>query len=401
MLPPNNEVMRFMRRHMPFVCLALIAISACKDSKGAAPSTGSSGSGSGSAITPVPVYEDDKKKPNEPIETTRDKMMQDLEARERAGKADASKGDRNDSEWVPAEFKSGMSRWKDVGVYVDGKPIAFMSWGELPISLKPYWVKDQVSADKPPGSGPEFPGWKWSQQRFYLFTDYLKALGVPIAKIKELHLYGPKFSESLIATGKDLLSKKAHEFRFRFGGNTYGKAIPRIQNDFGNGRSPDKIAGVMIYIDKKPPTLVKNDGFYLDGVYQEGIPYYGEPIRGGIRVYADDRLVAIIKRQDLDVSKATKFPDGELHWKLADVLAAQGAKLDKQLELYAIRDELRKDPPLTPEQFANITFSAGAQAKGGILLDMPDGKKLRANALAFHSRKLAPEEIPVVTEWDQ
>lgn len=401
MLPPNNEVMRFMRRHMSFVCIAMLALAACKDSKGAAPSTTGSGSdGSGSAIVAPVAKKEEKKKPYEPIETTRDKMMQDALERDRAGAKDGSKGDKNDSEWVPAEFKSGMSRWKDVGVYLDGKPIGFMTFGELPIGLKPLWVKDQVSAEKPPGSGPEFPGWRWAQQRFYRFSDYLKALGVPLAKVKQIHVYGAKFSETVVATGKDLLSKKADEFRFRFGGNTFGKAIPRVQNDFGNGKSPDKIASVMIYIDKKPPTLVRNEGLYLDGVLQEGVPYYGEPVRGGVRVYIDDRLAAIIKRQDLDVSKATKLADGELHWKLADVLASQGAKLDKQLELYTIRDELRQDKPLTPEQFNTITFSASSQAKGGILLDV-DGKQVRANALAFHSRHLSPDEIPVVTKDDE
>lgn len=398
MLPPNNVVMRFMRRHVPFVCLALFALSACKDSKGASPSTEN---GSGSAAAPVPIVKkEERKKDNEPIETTRDKMIQDQLEKDRTGAKDGSKGDKNDSEWVPAEFKSGMARWKDVGVYLDGKPIAFMTFGELPIGLKPLWVKDQVSAEKPPGSGPEFPGWRWAQQRFYRFTDYLKALGVPLEKIKELHLYGPKFSESLVATGKDLLSKKSDEFRFRFGGNTFGKAIPRIQNDFGNGRSPDKIASVMIYIDKKPPTLKRNEGFYLDGVYQEGVPYYGEPVRGGVRVYVDDRLATIIKRQDLDVAKAVKAADGELHWKLVDVLTAQGANLDKQIELWTIRDELRQDKPLTPEQFKTVEFSASSQAKGGVLLYI-DGKPVRANALAFHSRHIAPEEIPVVTKDDE
>ena len=400
MLHPNNVVMRFMRRHMSFVCLALIAVSACKDSKGAAPSSGSDGSGSGSATPSVPMVKKEKKLPNEPIETTRDKMLQDAEEKDRTGAKDGSKGDKNDSEWIPAEFKSGMSRWKDVGVYLDGKPIAFMTFGELPIALKPLWVKDQKSAEKPPGSGSDFPGWVWSQQRFYRFDEYLKALGVPLAKVKQIHVYGAKFSETEIATGKDLLSKAAAEFRFRFGGNTFGKAIPRILNDFGNGKSPDKISSVMIYIDKKPPTLVRNEGLYLDGVLQEGVPYYGEPVRGGVRVYVDDRLAAIIKRQDLDVSKATKYPDGDLHWKLADVLASQGVKLDKQLELWTIRDELRQDAPLAPEQFNAVTFSASSQAKGGIQLDI-DGKKVRANALAFHSRHLSKDEIPVVTKDDE
>jgi hypothetical protein len=273
-----------------------------------------------------------------------------------------------------------------------------MSFGELPIALKPNWVKDKVSAEKRYGT--DDPGWRWAQQRFYQFSEYLKALGVPLAKVKQLHLYGPKYSETLIVTGKDLLSKAAADFQFRFGGNTYGKAIPRIQNTFGNGKSPDKIAGIMIYIDKKPPELVYNEGMFLDGVLQQGVPYYGEPIRGGVRVYVDDRLATIIKRQDLDVAKATKGTDGELHWNLHDVLVSQGAKLDKQLELWVIRDELRKDKPFSPEQFKAITFSASSQAKGGIMIHSGD-TKLRANALAFHSRHLDQAEIPVVTPDDE
>ena len=393
----NNEVMRSMRRHIAVTFLALIAFASCKYSKGAAKTeTGSGSSESAVVLTPPAKKPDEKPEGRQPIETTRDKMMQD--ALERKGEADKAKGDKNDSEWVPAEFKSGMSRWKDVGVYLDGKPIGFMSFGELPIALKPTWVKDKVSAEKRYGT--DDPGWRWAQQRFYQFSDYLKALGVPLAKVKQLHLYGPKYSETLIATGKDLTSKAAADFQFRFGGNTYGKAIPRILNTFGNGKSPDKIASIMIYIDKKPPELVYNEGMFLDGVLQTGVPYYGEPIRGGVRVYVDDRLATIIKRQDLDVSKATKGTDGELHWNLHDVLVSQGAKLDKQLELWVIRDELRKDKPFSPEQFKAITFSASSQAKGGIMLYSGD-TKLRANALAFHSRHLDQAEIPVVTPDDE
>src|SRR5688572_20049483 len=104
---------------------------------------------------------------------------------------DKKKGDKKDEEWVPAEFKSGAARWKDTGVYLDGKPIAFLTWGELPIGLKPTWLKDRVGANKRPGTSDL--GWRWGQQRFYRFTDYLTALGIDIKKIKELHVYGSKF----------------------------------------------------------------------------------------------------------------------------------------------------------------------------------------------------------------
>jgi hypothetical protein len=306
------------------------------------------------------------------------------------GEKDGAKGDKQDGEWVPNEFKAGMARWKDTGVYLDGKPIAFMSWGELPVSLKPVWVKDKISTNKRPGTNDL--GWRWARQRFYRFTDYLKTLGVDIRKVKELHVYGPKFTQTIIATGADLQSPEAQGFMFRFGGNVYGKAIPQVPDEFGNGKTPDKISSVMIYIEKKPPDLVPHEGLFLDGVEQIGVPYFGDPIRGGVRIYLDARLAAIIKRQELDPKQATKSADGELEWKLSDVLAAQGVVTDKVVEVWVIRDEKRQDK-LPGSELATLTFQAGAQAKGGVLL----GGKLRANAIHLSTRAIKDDEIPRAT----
>jgi len=383
--------MRSVRPFLPLVLL--VALASCKD--GTDRSATASAQGSGSAIR-KPVL-DPPKQPGEPIETVKEKMdafKAEVAATE-AIKKDERKGDQSDDEWVPAEFKSGMARWKDVGVYVDGKPIAFLSWGELPITLKPVWIKDKVSAEKRPGT--DDPGWRWAQQRFYRFTDYLKALGIDPKTVNELHVYGPKFSQTNIVKRKDLLSKAADGFMFRFGGNVSGKAIPQIPEGFGNGKTPDKIAAVMIYIKKRPPKLVWNVGLELDGVIQEGVPYYGEPIRGGIRVYLDDKLAAIIKRQELDVKMATKDASGELVWKLSDVLSAQGADTSKVVEVWAIRAERRAEK-WPGSELATMTFSASSQAKGGVMLT---DKKIVANAIALHTRAIDPSELPVVTPDDE
>ena len=106
---------------------------------------------------------------------------------------------------TPAEYKTGMARWKDTVVYLDGKPIGYLTFGELPLALKPYWRKVKKSANKP-ANCPECLAWKWGEQRFYRFTEYLKAMGIPIAKIKELHVQGPKITETIVATAKDLAS---------------------------------------------------------------------------------------------------------------------------------------------------------------------------------------------------
>jgi len=382
----NNAVMGSMRL-IVISFVVLFAGVSCKDPK--EKHGPSAGSGAGSAAKVVTA---DAPTGPQPMETTYDKMQAneaDLAA-EKAAKAGS-----NTEEWVPAEFKAGAARWKDVGVYVDGKPMGFLTFGELPIALKPTWVKDKVSAEKRPGT--DDPGWRWAQQRFYRFDQYLAAIGIDVKSIKELHVYGPKFSNTNISTAKDLLGPRGKEFMFRFGGNVYGKPIAFVPPGFGNGKSADKIASVMVYIKKKPPHIVPNIGLELDGEIQYGVPYYGEPIRGGVRVYLDDTLIGIIKRQELDVAKAVKAPNGELTWKLADVLAAQGVTPKNVVEIWAIRDEKREEH-FPGSELATISFSASSQAKGGVLLG---DKKIRANTIALHTRTLKPDELPTVTPDDE
>ncbi|HEY0476188.1 MAG TPA: hypothetical protein VGD37_01610 [Kofleriaceae bacterium] len=311
------------------------------------------------------------------------------------GVKDAKKGDHQDSDWVPKEFTTGMSRWKDAGVYVDGKPMGFLTWGELPIGCKASWQRDKVSADK--RAGTDDPGWKWGRKRYYKFTDYLKAIGIDPGKVKELHVYGPKPTQTMIATGKDLMSPAANDFWFRFGTGTAGKPIPHTPAGFGRGRSGDKISSVMVYIDKKPPTLVDNEGLFLDGVEQTGVPYYGEPIRGGVRVYLDDKLATIIKRQELDPKQAVTGADGEPQWRLADFLTSHGVDVKRVVEMWTIRSDQRAEK-FPAAELATMMFQASSQSKGGVLLG---GKQVLANVIALHSRALKPEDMPIPEQDDE
>jgi hypothetical protein len=201
----------------------------------------------------------------------------------------------------------------------------------------------------------------------------------------------------LIVTQKDLQSPKAQGFMFRFGANTSGKPIAVTDGAYGNGRVADKVAGVMIYVKKTPPTLDPDVGLMLDGVEQRGVPYYGDPIRGGVRIYLDDKLAAIIKRQELDPKQATKDKDGALWWKLADFFTARGVDTKQVVEAWVIRDELRKEK-LPAAALASLTFSASAQAHGGVVLG--DGR-IVAKAIALHTRAIRSDEIPVITPDDE
>lgn len=311
-----------------------------------------------------------------------------------AAAATPSKPINND--YVPAEFQTGKARYKETGVYVDGKPVGILSFGELPVTLKPFWRGDEARV--PFKYGSTGPRTKIIYERFYRFDQYLESLGVDLRKVKEVHVYATRDSETIVVSGAEL-RRRGKEFLFRFGSSIYGKPLPRVPANFGNGRSPDKITMVAVYIEKKPPKMVYNQGFELDGKPVTGVPYYGERLRGGVRVYLDDRLAAYIKRKQLESSTAAmvKGTDGVARWKLFDFLAAQGVDTSKIVEAWVIKQDQRAQR-ISRAELERMTFEASPQAKGEILLG---DQKYAANALALHTRPVRPEELPEYTEEER
>lgn len=304
-----------------------------------------------------------------------------------------------DDTYIPAEFKAGMSRFKDVGVYVDGKPIGFLAFGELPLTLKPTWVKHKVNIEKPLGCK-ECKIYGWDEQRYYRFNDYLRAIGIDLKTIRQIQVQGPKETNTIVATARDLLQPKADEFMFYFGLHVRGKAIPHVPLNFGNGLDPDKITAVMVYINKTPPTF-DDGGYVLDGRPVDGIPYFGEPLRGGVRIYLDDKLAAIIKRQDLDAQQATTGSDGEMSWSLWGFLKSRGVDTSKIVEGWVIRNELRQEKFPTAT-LAAMSFEApsksGKSQSGAVLLG---DQKIVANVIALHTHAVTPAELPVIRPGEQ
>ena len=102
--------------------------------------------------------------------------------------------------------------------------------------------------------------------------------------------------------------------------------------------------------------------------------------------------VAIIKRQELDVGRAQKAQDGELHWSFKDFLAGHNVDTSKVVEGWVIRNDRRAEV-IPWDKLAAMRFSAGTRAKGGVLLGEAG---VRANAIALHSRQIAASELPVI-----
>ena len=190
------------------------------------------------------------------------------------------------------------------------------------------------------------------------------------------------------------LVKNPDDLTFRFGSDVHGKPIPMCSNQIGVGKCPDQLAAVAVYEKKKPP--IRRDGsFFLDGKKITGIPYYGDPLRGGVRVYSDNRLVTTIKRKKLTDKTLLASKDGDVStWKLFPVLAAQGVATAKVKEAWLIFDDKRTQK-ISGKDLSSATFVASSQGRGEILIGP---KKLRAQAIALHSKPVNKNDIPTYTK---
>ncbi len=165
-------------------------------------------------------------------------------------------------------------------LYVDGVPIAVVAYGELPAWLPTRPIKL--------GDGREVI-------RFHL-AEYFEALDIPVARIREVHMYGGRGRVAIMSG--DEIRRLKNDLAFSFTEGDNGKMRmhwdPRLQVS----DTIDKVQAVAIYIDKKPPVWDRAKWGLVDdeGIEIEGIPYAGQPMKGGVRIYLDGRIAHDIKR---------------------------------------------------------------------------------------------------------
>lgn len=261
-----------------------------------------------------------------------------------------------------AAHGAGRDRYRGGGVYLDGQPIGMLRYAELPRSMEPMW---ETQRHRLPFKAGEPVRYRETRVPRYRITDYLKGIGVELAKVTALHLHGGR-SAAIVIKGDDL---RAHpdDILFKFAGNTQGKPIPQIRG-VEVSTTFDDLSAMAIYVDRKPPVLTAEDTLELDGMPVVGIPYYGEPIRGGIRVYLDDRMVAVLKRNQMS-TQAHHLPD---------VLRNAGVETANVQRMELINDEERTaELPWGPHDFV---FNPAAS--GEIALDAKP-----ATALALYTKR--------------
>lgn len=259
---------------------------------------------------------------------------------------------------------SGRDRWRGGGVYLDGQPIGMLRYAELPVGLEPMWVTERTRV--PFRAGEEIR-YRETQVRRYRLTDYLRAVGVPLDQIVEVHLHGAH-DAAIVLTREDL-RRHPDDILFKFAAETYGKPIPLVRA-IETGTTFDDLAAVAIYVARKPPQLVRDNRLELDGIPVRGIPYRGEPLREGVRVYLDNRLVTVLKRNQL--ASATRLT-------LGDVLEREGVATARIARLELIYDEART----AKLPWGRIDFAFNPAASGEVTLG---AQALPANSIALFTR---------------
>ena len=201
-------------------------------------------------------------------------------------------------------------------------------FGELPIALKPTWVKDEVSVNKPPGC-PECPDRKMAQHAVLQVHRLLEVA-------RRRHQEGQRDARATDRSCPTRSPRRAKTCsRKPPTSSCSASAVSRAAKRFRTRpttsatiESPDKISGVMIYIDRKPPTVTR-DGSSSTASRRPAFRTTASRYVVACASTLDDKLAAIIKRQELDPKAATQTPDGELHWNLAAFLKSQGRRYEQ------------------------------------------------------------------------
>lgn len=277
---------------------------------------------------------------------------------------------------LPDEDRGGGAERKRFGrspLYVDGKGVAVVTYGELPpwLPTRPIELNDGRKVNR------------------FLLAEYFEAIDIPLAKIKEVHFYGGRGRVAVmpgkeIRRGKDLL-------RFSFTQGDGGKMRMHWDGELEVSDTIDKIRAVAVYIDKKPPKWDRAKWGLVDdaGNKYEGVPYVEVPLKGGLRIYKDGRIAHVLKRNRAFNRgvKPHRMVDGVPYFRLFDYLDELEVDVSDAavLELLHQNDVARR---LTGAELAaekdRIEISAPPKSGGQVLVHLgPPEKRISVEVTAI------------------
>lgn len=174
------------------------------------------------------------------------------------------------------------NRGGDVPVFVDGEFRAALRFAEIPPSVQP--ISSKIT--------------KSTEARFFRLTDYARGLGIDPKTIRAVHLKANRNKIGSI-TG-DELRADPDRFVFDFMRGDAGMAKTRWETTgLSNVFVVHEIRALAFYVKKSTPPIDSKRSCYLtnEGECAELMPYAGNELPKGTRVYVNGKLIATIKRR--------------------------------------------------------------------------------------------------------
>jgi hypothetical protein len=303
-----------------------------------------------------------------------------------AGAAATDKPVIHGEKWQGADEEGGknFAAFKETWIYVDGVPRGALVFAELPAALPVAWKDDIEGLDFHPGD--RGPHEKKIQLLRWRLADYLRLIGVDLARIKVVYLHGNGY----VAIPGDRFRKFADGITFDLTGNDLSTSRFYWPTGMPTNTSYDRYAAVSVFIDKPPLELDEHNNPFIDGVEVMGIPYHGSPERGGFRVYVDNKLAMVVKRNELG---AVGRISNE-RWDLRKLLEAHGVNVQPvagDLVVARSLNEQRRER-LDAAYVQSLEVGVNAQASGTLLLGKDDRP---ATGLHLYTRGHVPPVLPL------
>jgi hypothetical protein len=288
----------------------------------------------------------------------------------------------------PAEGQHGDGKknggnFNESAVFVDGQARGILRYSELPSSLKPIAIPEIDELDVP---------------RYFHLADYFEAIGVDLAKIHEIQIYG-SHDRIAIITGEEIRRLRSG-LVFDFTQQTRGKPRARWSQLHTLPHRPmvDVIMTVCIYVDKPAPTLTHGD-MWLDGkVVDDPLPYVGDGIPKGTRVYADGKLDGWVRRKQLpskllaphsEEVHSTFSTDAFLAWVGADTRNVKAIDFFRGDTLLA-----RVDGKTWAQTKGEYVFELPTRSHGQVKQLFPGDTSSRVTSIQVYARSTPPARQP-------
>ncbi|MGH7297315.1 MAG: hypothetical protein ACRELB_20425, partial [Polyangiaceae bacterium] len=234
--------------------------------------------------------------------------------------------------------------------------------------------------------------------RYYRLADYLGLIGVDLARVREVHVYG-SHDRVAVLTGEEIRTLR-DKLVFDFTQQTQGKPRARWAQMHALQHRPmvDVIMNISVYIEKAPPTFARGD-MWIDGkVVDSAIPYVGDGVPKGTRVYVDGKLEGWVRRKKLP-NKLIAAGSEPTHAKFSTdaFIAFLGASTHglKAIDFFD-NDEMlaRVDGKTWAESKGEYVFELPGRSHGQVKELFPGDKSSRVTSIQLYLHTTPPTRQP-------